>query len=105
MTDRNKILPENDQVEEEFFTTVQLLNEGLQKLDGIESVQHDVQWFEQFVLNEKQKIRKQFKKELAWFLLCALLILTGVMFTFLKIPQLFFLLQASAIAIAVVFSF
>lgn len=105
MTDRNKVLPENDRVEEGFFSTVQLLNEGLRKLDGIENVQQDEQWFEHFVLNEKQKIRTRFKKELAWFILCALLILSGVMFTLMEIPQLFFVLQAAAVVVTVLYSF
>lgn len=105
MTDHKKIQQENERINEELFATVTLLNEGLEKLDSIDSIPHDEKWFEQFVLMEKENIKRKFRKELALFVLCAMFIISGVLFSFFEIPQLFFVLQAAAIAIMIGYGF
>jgi hypothetical protein len=105
MTDRNEISPNDNLLEKEFFETISQLNEGLEKIDALDTYYPGDQWFEQMVLRQQEQLQKKYRRELGWFILSALLILCGVIFTLMEIPQLFLILQAAAAAVTVIYSF
>ncbi|MEH7884590.1 YxlC family protein [Bacillus sp. JJ1609] len=105
MTDRNEISPNDDLLDKELFETISQLNEGLGKLDSLDTYSPGEQWFEQIVLSQQEQIQKKYRRELGWFILSAVLILSGVIFTLMEIPQLFLILQVAAVAVSVIYSY
>lgn len=105
MTDRKGISPNDDLLDKEFFETISQLNEGLEKLDALDTYNPGDQWFAQMVLRQQEQMQKKYRRELGWFILSALLILSGVIFTLMEIPQLFLILQAAAVAVTVIYSY
>jgi hypothetical protein len=105
MTERKKISPGDDQLDKELFETISQINEGLEKLDSMSAYTPNEKWFEQMVLSQQEQLRKKYRRELGWFLLSAVLILSVVIFTLMEIPQVFILLQVSAVAVAVIYSY
>ncbi|WLR53991.1 YxlC family protein [Mesobacillus subterraneus] len=95
----------HEQTDKEFFDTISAINNGLDKLDTMENYVPDDKWFEEMVLNQQQLQKKKYRRELAWFILSAMLILSLVVFTMLELPMLFFILQAATLAITAIYSF
>jgi hypothetical protein len=97
--------PEHEKVDKEFFDTISAINNGLDKLDSMEPYVPDDKWFEHMVMEQKEIQKKKYRRELAWFILSALLILSGVIFTMLELPTLFFMLQAVTLVITAIHSY
>ncbi|WP_226644863.1 YxlC family protein [Mesobacillus subterraneus] len=89
----------------EFFDTISAINNGLDKLDSMDTYIPDDKWFEQMVQNQQEIQKKKYRRELALFILSAMLILSGVIFTLLELPTLFYMLQAVTLVITVVYSY
>ncbi|MCM3125344.1 YxlC family protein [Mesobacillus sp. AQ2] len=100
MKNQKGILSNDDQMDKELIETISAIHNGLDKLDSMDTFTPDEKWFEQMVLNQQKVQKKKFLKELTWFILCAGLILTMVIFTMLEVPILFYMLQAVTVAIA-----
>lgn len=105
MTDRNRISPNDDRLDNEFFETISQLNEGLEKLDSLDTYSPGEPWFEKMVLSQQEQIQKKHRRELGWFILSAMLILSAVIFTLVEVPQLFIILQVAAVAVTVIYSY
>jgi hypothetical protein len=105
MKNQKEISPADEQMDKDFLETISAINNGLEKLDSIDSYTPDINWFEQMVLNQQEIQKKKYLKEFGWFFFSALLILSAVLFTLLELPQLFFILQAAAVAVTVFFSY
>jgi Flp pilus assembly protein TadB len=69
------------------------LQQGLDQIETFPVNTPNLQWFEQMVLAEQQKIKTKLKKDLFIFSIIALLILGGVMLSLYHIPILFITLQ------------
>jgi Flp pilus assembly protein TadB len=69
------------------------LQRGLNQMETFPVNTPELQWFEQMVLAEQQKIKMKLKKDLFMFSIIALLILGGVMLSLYHIPILFIILQ------------
>ncbi|MBT2662750.1 YxlC family protein [Bacillus sp. ISL-45] len=95
----------HEKMDKEFFDTISAINNGLDKLDSMDTYVPDDKWFEQMVLDQQEIQKKNYRRELAWFILSAVLILSGVLFTMLEIPILFFVLQAVTVAITAIYSY
>jgi uncharacterized membrane protein YbaN (DUF454 family) len=101
-----KGIPSNhEQLDTEFFETISAINSGLDKLDSMDNFVPDDKWFEEMVLNQQQVQKKKYRRELVWFILSAMLILSGVIFTMLELPVLFFMLQAVTVAVTAIYSY
>ncbi|WP_226676055.1 YxlC family protein [Mesobacillus jeotgali] len=105
MKNQKGISSNDEQMDKEFFETISAINNGLDKLDSMDNFVPDDKWFEEMVLNQQRLQKKKYRRELAWFILSAMLILSGVVFTMLELPMLFFMLQAATVAITVFYSF
>lgn len=105
MTDRKGISQEDDLLDKEFNETISQLNKDLNKLDSMDTYIPGEQWFEQMVLSQQEQIKKKYRRELLWFIISALFILSGVIFTLMEIPQLFLILQLVAVAVTVIYSY
>lgn len=95
----------HEKIDKEFFDTISAINNGLDRLDSMDTYVPDDKWFEQMVLDQQGIQKKKYRRELAWFILSALLILSGVVFTMLELPTLFFMLQAVTLVIIVIYSY
>ncbi|RSD29247.1 YxlC family protein [Mesobacillus subterraneus] len=98
-------LPSDEQLDKEFLETISALDDGLKKLDSLDVNTPDEHWFERTVLEQQEQLRRKHSRELGWFLISALFILSIVLFTLLELPQLFYLLQAAAVVVTVVYSY
>jgi 1,4-dihydroxy-2-naphthoate octaprenyltransferase len=105
MKNQKGILSNDDQMDKEFFETVSAIHNGLDKLDSMDLYTPDDKWFEHMVQNQQEVQRKKFRRELTWFILSAMLILTAVIFTLLELPLLFLVLQTVTVAIAGFFGY
>ncbi|WP_102261721.1 YxlC family protein [Mesobacillus jeotgali] len=105
MKNQKGISSSDEQMDKEFFETISAINNGLDKLDSMDNFVPDDKWFKEMVLNQQRLQKKKYRRELAWFILSAMLILSGVVFTMLELPMLFFMLQAATVAITVFYSF
>lgn len=105
MKNQKGISSSDEQMDNEFFDTINAINNGLDKLDSMDTYIPDDKWFEQMVLNQQEVQKKKYRRELVWFILTAMLILSGVIFTMLELPMLFFMLQAVTVAITTIYSF
>lgn len=105
MTKHKGMSPGDDQLDMELFETISKLNDGLEKLDTMDTYTPNEKWFEQMVLGQQEQLKKKYRRELGWFLLSAVLILSVVIFTLMEIPQIFILLQVSAVAVAAIYSY
>jgi hypothetical protein len=105
MKNQKGISSKHEPMDNEYFETISAINNGLDQLDSLDTYTPDEKWFEEMVLHQQEVQRKKYRRELAWFILSAMLILTGVIFTMLEVPILFFALQAAAVAITAFYSF
>lgn len=105
MKNQKGISSKHEQMDKEFFDTISSINNGLDKLDSLDTYTPDEKWFEEMVLNQQLVQKKKYRRELAWFILSAMLILSGVIFTMLELPMLFLMLQAATLAITAIYSF
>ena len=95
----------HEKMENEHSDTISEINNGLDKLDSMDIYVPDDTWFEQLVMEQQEVQKKNYRRELAWFILSAVLILSGVIFTMLELPILFFVLQAVTVAITAIYSY
>ena len=95
----------DEKMDKEFFDTISAINNGLDKMDSMGIYVPDDKWFEQMVLDQQEMKKKKYRRELAWFILSALLILSGVIFTMLELPTLFYMLQAVTLVITAIYSY
>ena len=105
MKNQKETSPEPEKMDKEFLDTISAINNGLDKLDSMDTYVPDDKWFEQMVLDQQEIQKKKYRRELAWFILSALLILSGVIFTMLELPTVFYMLQASTLIITAIYSF
>ncbi|MCM3573397.1 MULTISPECIES: YxlC family protein [Mesobacillus] len=105
MKNQKGISSSDDKMDKEFFDTISAINNGLDKLDSMDTYVPDDKWFERMVLDQQVIQKKKYRRELAWFILSAVLILSGVIFTMLELPILFFVLQAVTVAITAIYSY
>jgi hypothetical protein len=105
MKNQKGISSSDEQMDIELIDTISAINNGLDKLDSMDTYVPGDKWFEVMVLEQQAVQKKKFRRELAWFILSALLILSGVIFTMLELPMLFFMLQAVTVAITAIYSF
>ncbi len=83
---------ENNNAEKD-GATVHIIKQGLNSLENVSIQSPDLQWFEQFVRKEKLLIRRKLIKDLLLFIVCASLILSGVVISLYQIPAVFIALQ------------
>jgi Family of unknown function (DUF5345) len=74
------------------------LEEGLNQVDQFPVYTPDLQWFEQMVLAEQQRIRKKLFKDLTIFIIIALCIISAMLISLYQIPVIFIFLQITSTA-------
>lgn len=84
---------DNEQQNKQDFDAIHKLQEELTKIDEFSIYTPDLQWFEQMVIQEQQKAKKKWRKELSFFMIIAFVILSGMIITIYQLPVLFMLLQ------------
>ncbi|WP_079507858.1 YxlC family protein [Mesobacillus jeotgali] len=105
MKNQKGISSNDDQMDKEFFETISAIQNGLDKLESMDLYTPDEKWFGHMVLRQQEIQKKNFLRELTWFILSAMLILTVVIFTLLELPILFLMLQTATVAIAGFFGY
>jgi len=81
------------------------IQKGLHQIDqNINVTTPDLRMIQQWVENEQQILKKEFIKELVTFLLVAIVVVSMVLFMFMKAPIFYFLLQIVAMAIIFFYS-
>lgn len=85
---------ENEFREDELFDVFKEIEQGLDLIDKNSPVYTpNLEWFENIVFEEKQKLRKKLIFDAAAFAVVSLLILSGVLFALYRIPIVFFSIQ------------
>lgn len=77
----------------EDLSVIQEFNQGLEVLDNFPVYTPSLQWFEQMVLEEQQKVKRKLMKDLSIFMIVAVLILSGIILSLYHMPFLFMSLQ------------
>ncbi|WP_026584517.1 YxlC family protein [Bacillus sp. J33] len=94
MTNR-KVLPlEHEHQDESYLAAIKQIEDGLESLEeNVPVYTPDLQFFEQLVIEQKQMMKKKLMKDLAIFIVMALLIVSSVLFMLYQLPVVFFILQ------------
>ncbi|MEH7333637.1 YxlC family protein [Neobacillus drentensis] len=101
MKKQKVIVLDSEQQNKQDILAISKMQEGLNKMEQIPVYSPDLQWFEQMVLVEKQRIRKKLIRDLSIFLIVAIIILCGIMISLFQMPAVFIFLQiATTIFIA-----
>ncbi len=95
MGTKKVLIFDKDQLAKEDHETIESLQQGLAKIDSLPIPAPEKRWFEQLVLAEQQKIRKNLFRDLTLFLIMAFFILGGMMFSLYQQPAVFAFLQIS----------
>lgn len=95
MKKQKVILLDSGQANKQDIAAISELQKGLNKMDQFPVYSPDLQWFEQMVVAEKQRIRKKLIKDLSVFLIVAVIILSGIMVSLFQMPAVFIFLQIS----------
>lgn len=105
MKNQKGISSNDEQLDKEFFETISEMNNGLEKLDSLDIYTPDDKWFEEMVSNQQQVQKKKLRRELAWFIIVAMVILSMVIFTMIEIPIVFYMLQMVTVLVTAIYSF
>jgi hypothetical protein len=82
-----------------------LFDEGFEAIDkDIEDGTPSDQWFEQFALNQQETLKHKYRKELAVFLVIAIIMIGVILFAINKSIILFAVIQAGVFIAAVGYS-
>ncbi|PFG07218.1 YxlC family protein [Bacillus sp. es.034] len=82
----------------------ELIDEGFRSIDrGVEESTPSLQWFEQLVEDQQERLKARFKRDMILFLLLAGCLLTVFSLTLFQMPILFLLLQVLIFAGALIF--
>jgi hypothetical protein len=96
---------EDERINKLDLDAIHELQEGLNKVNQFPVYTPDLQWFEQMVLTEQKKTRKNLIKELFIFIMIALFILSGIIVSLFQLPIVFIILQIMTTAFIVVYTF
>lgn len=69
------------------------MQKGLSQMEQFPVYDPDLQWFEQFVLAEKQRIKKILIRDLSIFLFVAVIIICAIVVSLFQMPAVFIFLQ------------
>ena len=95
---------ENEYLEEGLSHVLMEVEQGLNMIEKNAPVYTpDLEWFENIVMEEKQKLKKKFIFDIAAFAIVSLLILSGVLFALYRIPVIFFTVQGVITAMIVAY--
>ncbi|WP_223592981.1 YxlC family protein [Neobacillus bataviensis] len=101
MKKQKVIVLDSEQQNKQEILAISKMQEGLNKMEQFPVYSPDLQWFEQMVLAEKQRIRKKLIRDLSIYLIVAIIILCGIMISLFQMPAVFIFLQiATTIFIA-----
>lgn len=100
---KSKIIPLKIDQQIELDQTLTKLSDGLDSLDSLPIKTPSQKWIENFVLEQKQKAKEKWRKEIFIFSLIALLILTGISFSLYEMPIIFFIIQGLVISFIVIY--
>jgi hypothetical protein len=93
---------EKQERENEWDELQDLLTDSFKTIDQeIEDGTPSEQWFEQFTLNQQDALKHKYRKELAGFLVIAILIISSILLALYENPVLFAVIQAIAFIAAV----
>lgn len=93
-----KVIPlESEQMDKKDHRAIDEINRGLEQMDQFPLYTPDIQWFEQMVAVQKIKSRKKLLMDFTVFIVIALLILSGIIFSLNHNPSIFIALQILAI--------
>jgi hypothetical protein len=82
-----------------------LFGESFKTIDrDIEEQTPSDQWFEQFAFSQQENLKLKYRKELAIFLVIAVLMISVIVFAFNRSPILFAVIQAVVFVAAVAYS-
>lgn len=91
---KRKVPMETEQLDDELLAVVKEIEHGLESVEQSSPVYTpDLAWFENMVVEEKQKLRKKLIFDIALFSVVAVLILSVVLFTLYNVPVIFFTIQ------------
>lgn len=96
---KNKVVPlkGGEQHEDENKKAIKAINDALKKIDDHHAVfTPDLIWFEQLIIQEKEKARKKLVRDLLLFWMIAFLITGVLLFSFFQIPAMFIIIQGLA---------
>ncbi|WP_421384032.1 YxlC family protein [Bacillus salacetis] len=83
----------------------ELLDDSFKAIDkDIEDGTPSDQWFEQFALNQQETLKHKYRKELAIFLVIAVMMISVILFAFNKSIVLFAVIQVGVFVAAVGYS-
>jgi predicted tellurium resistance membrane protein TerC len=95
---------DNEQLNNPDLDALHEIQEGLNKMDLIPIHTPDLQWFDQMVIDELQNKKKRLVKDLSIFIIIAVVILTGIIFSLYQMPAIFIMLQIVTTAFIVVYT-
>ncbi|MBT2690771.1 YxlC family protein [Bacillus sp. ISL-47] len=105
MTNR-KVLPlEHEHQNENDLAAIKEIEDGLDLLENnVQMYTPDLQFFEQLVLDQRQIMKKKFMREVAIFIVVALLVVSSVLFMLYQLPVAFFILQGIVTVFIIAYS-
>ncbi|RIW30899.1 hypothetical protein D3H55_16060 [Bacillus salacetis] len=79
-----------------------LFDKSFETIDkDIEEQTPSLEWFEQFTMNQQEALKQKYRKELAVFLIIAVLVISAILFALNQSILIFAVIQITAFAAAV----
>lgn len=103
MTNEKDIVDEHP-LEEDFLFAIKEIEQGLDVIDQDITINTpNIEWFENLITEEKQKLKKKLIFDVSLFAIIALLILSGILFALYSVPMVFAAVQGLAIIFIISF--
>ncbi|EKN70222.1 hypothetical protein BABA_06036 [Neobacillus bataviensis LMG 21833] len=93
MKKQKVIILNSEQQNKQDLDTIAELQEGLQRIDQFPVYTPNLQWFEQFVIQEQQNKKKILIRDLSIFSIIAFIILSGMIISLYQMPAIFIIVQ------------
>ncbi|WP_442599032.1 DUF5345 family protein [Neobacillus sp. D3-1R] len=101
---KSKVIPLKIDQQIEIDETLKQISHGLDSLNSLPFETPSQKWIENLVLEQKQKAKEKWKKEILLFSLIAVFILSGIIISLYQMPIIFIILQGIGISFVVIYS-
>lgn len=89
---------------EENHEAIKAIQQSLQSLDNHYSSElPNLEWFEQMIICEKERLRKKLVTDIMLFAFIAIFILSLIIFSLYKLPIVFFIAQGAVILLCLLY--
>lgn len=96
----------DNQLDEDLLFTLKEIDHGLDAIEnGTQLYTPNLEWFENFIVEEKEKQKKKLIFDVILFAFIAMFILSAILFALHSVPVVFFTIQGVAVIVIISFVF